>query len=187
MFLIVKIRMTWYSIFTWCVICNTVNIIVAYVQLVKQKLFMRNYSIYIFERKVLMNLLAIRLQSLLDKNNIKPTVLAKAINVNKSTISRILNGSTIPSVDTVYRISLYFNVKMEYFMNSESCLYATNDSDELKLLDAYRQLSPLDQNEIFELIQFKLYRVSQEKMHMRKTKLSESLTTEESATIEKMA
>ena len=134
-----------------------------------------------------MNLLAIRLQSLLDKNNIKPTVLAKAINVNKSTISRILNGSTIPSVDTVYRISLISMWRWKYFMNSESCLYATNDSDELKLLDAYRQLPPSDQNEIFELIQFKLYRVSQEKIHMGKTKLSESLTTEESATIEKMA
>lgn len=135
-----------------------------------------------------MNLIAERLQYLLDQNNIKPATLAKAIDVNKSTISRILNGSAIPNVDTIFKAANFFDVKMEYFMIEENCSYATFDKKELELIDAYRQLSSRDQQEIYALIQFKLDRYAPIKGESKGLeKSTTSRTLEESATIEKMA
>lgn len=77
---------------------------------------------------------------------------------------------------------------MEYFVAEESCLNATYDQTELKLIDGYRKLSSWDQQEILELIQFKLNRSPSIKRAPKEMVISSTSTTlEESETIENMA
>lgn len=77
---------------------------------------------------------------------------------------------------------------MEYFVAEESCLNATYDQTELKLIDGYRKLSSWDQQEILDLIQFKLNRSPSIKRAPKEMVISSTSTTsEESETIENMA
>lgn len=149
-----------------------------------------------------MNLLAKRLNDLLKKNNMMPSTLATKINVNKSTISRILSSSTIPSVDTVFKIATFFGVKMEYFMMEDSCFDATTRQNELSintydsslaqqevdLLEGFRKLDSEDKDEMLAILRIKLEKDKSVKRAPKEMVKSTTLiTSEESATIEKMA
>lgn len=149
-----------------------------------------------------MNLLAKRLNDLLNKNNIMPSTLAAKINVNKSTISRILSSSTIPSVDTVFKIATFFGVKMEYFMSEDSCIDATEHQNTLSintcessllqeerdLLEGFRKLDSKDKNEMLAILQIKLEKDRSVKRAPKEMVKSTTLvTSEDCATIEKMA
>lgn len=149
-----------------------------------------------------MNLLAQRLNDLLNKNNMMPSTLATKINVNKSTISRILSSSTIPSVDTVFKIATFFGVKMEYFMSEDSCFDATTHQNELDintygsslvqqevdLLEGFRKLDIEDKNEMLAILKIKLEKNRSVKRAPKDmVKSAKSTTSEECATIEKMA
>lgn len=149
-----------------------------------------------------MNLLAKRLNDLLKKNNMMPSTLATKINVNKSTISRILSSSTIPSVDTVFKIATFFGVKMEYFMTEDSCFDATTRQNELcintynsslaqqevDLLKGFRKLNSEDKDEMLAILRIKLEKDKSVKRAPKEMVKSTTLmTSEESATIEKMA
>lgn len=149
-----------------------------------------------------MNLLAKRLNDLLKKNNMMPSTLATKINVNKSTISRILSSSTIPSVDTVFKIATFFGVKMEYFMTEDSCFDATTRQNELcintydsslaqqevDLLEGFRKLNSEDKDEMLAILRIKLEKDKSVKRASKEMVKSTTLiTSEESATIEKMA
>lgn len=103
-----------------------------------------------------MSSLSARLNTLIEKNGLKPATFAKEIEVNKSTISRILSGDGTPTVDTLYKSANYFNVSMEFLLTGEeSCPNATLSFNELDLLTEFRKLTVSDQEEIMHNIHYK--------------------------------
>lgn len=53
---------------------------------------------------------------LLEKNNITTYKVAKATNIAQSTFSDWKNGRSTPKADKLKKISDYFGVKIEYFL-----------------------------------------------------------------------
>lgn len=126
-----------------------------------------------------MNDFSIRLQSLLDKKGIKPAAFAEEIQVNKSTISRILKGLSVPTADTLYKTAGFFGVTMEYLMTGKSCVSTTLNGKELELIENFRRLSTQDQYEISEIIKLKLHSKNLEQnSHMGKSSLSTDIETD---------
>ena len=56
---------------------------------------------------------------LCEKNGTKPTPVAEAIGVNRSTATKWKKGA-IPSGDTLQKLSDYFGVSVDYLLNEET-------------------------------------------------------------------
>ena len=56
----------------------------------------------------------------LDPMNITPYALAKAIGVDQTRISQLINGSRSMSADTALRLGKFFNVSPEFWLNIQS-------------------------------------------------------------------
>lgn len=99
-----------------------------------------------------------RINMLMDLHGIKAIDLCKATDLNKSSISRLLNGETMPNSDTLYKISKYFNVSMEYLFTGEEhgCPETTISKDEQELLELFHKLNTYDRSEIIGIINLKL-------------------------------
>lgn len=104
----------------------------------------------------------------MKRNSMNSSDVAKKINVSHTTITRILAGS-IPTAITLYRLSLIFNVSMEYILLGEEIdkevnydinAAATNKSTcsdaHSELVEKYSLLTKDDQEEVLQLIYFKL-------------------------------
>lgn len=108
-----------------------------------------------------MESIAIRLKKELDKKGINAAHLGEAVSISNSTISRILNGTQYPNSDTLYKISKYLDVSMEYILTGEdtsqkNCVDAKMDYKENYLLSSFKKLSPQDQDELIAILNIKL-------------------------------
>ena len=104
----------------------------------------------------------------MKKNSMNSSDVAKKIDVSHTTITRILAGS-IPTSMTLYRLSILFNVSMEYILLGEDikedpgyCIVAESSRYNVcanahsELIEKYSQLNTEDQVEIIEIINLKL-------------------------------
>lgn len=57
-----------------------------------------------------------RLQSLLEKNNLKKSEFAKALGVSLSTINGYLYKGYYPKIETLINISKFFNCSIDYLI-----------------------------------------------------------------------
>lgn len=101
-----------------------------------------------------------RLTFLMKSKKIKGIDLATATEISTATISRILKGTQIPTVDTLYKFAQYFNVSMEFLLvgkesTFESCANAILSSSEFELVECYRKMSVDDQDELMTIAQMK--------------------------------
>ena len=91
--------------------------------------------------------------------------VAEAVGVHPSSIGNLEKGS-IPQADLLYSLAKFFDVSMEYLMNSSDpeplseieYTQSQLSSSELTLLNLFSQLDELDQNEIIGIINLKLLR-----------------------------
>lgn len=74
-----------------------------------------------------MDTLTQRLAKLIQEKGIKNNELAEATSTNASTISRILKGTQMPTVDTLYKFAKYFDVSMEYLITGKDAKNNTFD------------------------------------------------------------
>jgi putative transcriptional regulator len=54
-----------------------------------------------------------RLKEILDQRGIKYIHVANQVGINKSTMSRIVNGESTPSLQVAYRIAKFLNMPIE--------------------------------------------------------------------------
>lgn len=109
--------------------------------------------------------LANKLKYLREKKGLTKKDVAEAVGVHPSSIGNLEKGS-IPQADLLYSLAKFFDVSMEYLMNSSdpeplSEIEHTQSqlsSSELTLLNLFSQLDELDQNEIIGIINLKLLR-----------------------------
>lgn len=106
-----------------------------------------------------MNSMTERLSYLMKKNSIKAAELAEAISVTPSTISRILNGTQMPTSDTLYKFAQYFHVSMEYLLTGDGDFpenrYLSLTESQQTLLRYYENMSSEDQNELLMIARIK--------------------------------
>ena len=109
--------------------------------------------------------LANKLKYLREKKGLTKKDVAEAVGVHPSSIGNLEKGS-IPQADLLYSLAKFFDVSMEYLMNSSDpeplseieYTQSQLSSSELTLLNLFSQLDELDQNEIIGIINLKLLR-----------------------------
>lgn len=110
-----------------------------------------------------------RLMSLMKIKGIKGIELAKATAVNTSTVSRILNGTQIPTADTLYKFAKFFNVTIEFLLTGEdfnpnNCADAKQlNKQELELLNQFRELPLEDQDELLAILNIKFQKAQRKR------------------------
>ena len=91
----------------------------------------------------------LQLEELCKQNNIKITVLLKFLGKSKSSATSWKNG-TLPSGETLLKISEYFNVSIDYLLTGkENHELSCNETEWLNL---YRQLNPEEQKQCLRFI-----------------------------------
>lgn len=61
-----------------------------------------------------------KLNKLIQKNNIKKTVLAKELGVSKSAVSNYVSGVSVPKIDMILKIAAFFGVSFEELIDTNS-------------------------------------------------------------------
>lgn len=88
----------------------------------------------IFDKIKIMKLL--RLSEILREKNYPKNAFAEAVNVSPNTISRISNGSSFPSGDLLYRMSLELDIDIrDLFHSTKSSepIYAFRNEEYVKI------------------------------------------------------
>ena len=84
-----------------------------------------------------------RIYKLMDRENIKPTQLAKVLNMSTSTFTDWSKGKGSPSLKAVMQFSEYFDVSIDYLVygkeQAAAVLEISNPEDK-DLLDKFHQL-----------------------------------------------
>ena len=75
-----------------------------------------------------------KFESLLRKNNVKTIDVAKATNIATSTFTDWKKGRSEPKIEKMKRISDYFQVSLDYFINDEAIDFLRNQNT-IKLSD----------------------------------------------------
>lgn len=87
-----------------------------------------------------------RVYKLMEREDIKPTQLAKTLNMSTSTFTDWSKGKGSPSLKAVMQFAEYFGVSIDYLVygkeQTDSVLEISNAEDE-NLLDKFHQL-PMD-------------------------------------------
>ncbi len=101
-----------------------------------------------------------RIANLIVEKGIKGVELAEATSVNASTISRILKGTQMPTVDTLCKFAQYFGVTMEFLFTGQDtaakdCTNAKFTQDERDLIGYYRRMNPFDQEDFLMIGEMK--------------------------------
>lgn len=106
--------------------------------------------------------LANKLMLLRKKRNLTKKEVAEAVGVHPSSIGNLEKGS-IPQGDLLFLLAQFYNVSMEYLMDSTisenefTQFESTNlTSRESSLLNLFSQLAYIDQEEIYGIMKLKL-------------------------------
>ena len=90
-----------------------------------------------------------QLEELCIQNNIKITVLLKYLGKSKSSATSWKNG-TLPSGETLLKISEYFNVSIDYLLTGKE--NRDLSFEESEWLSLYNQLTPEEQKHCLRFI-----------------------------------
>lgn len=90
-----------------------------------------------------------QLEELCIQNNIKITVLLQYLGKSKSSATSWKNG-TLPSFETLLKISEYFNVSLDYLLTGKERRDLSYEESEW--LNLYRQLTPEEQKHCLRFI-----------------------------------
>lgn len=112
------------------------------------------------EAQAIMELFSMRLQLLLDRNQITQAELSNILGVSPSTVNKWLFKKSVPRMGVIEKLSAYFGVpksyflendadmeKQRYYLNPETARLAQEvyDNPDLRILfDASRHLTPED-------------------------------------------
>lgn len=62
------------------------------------------------------NLFRIRLRVLMSENKVTQEGLSKELKITRQVISGYLTGSTLPNIEKLYQIAIFFNVSSDYLI-----------------------------------------------------------------------
>lgn len=122
------------------------------------------------EAQAIMDLFSMRLQLLLDRNQITQAELSNVLGVSPSTVNKWLFKKSVPRMGVIEKLSAYFGVPKSYFLENDADIekqryYLDPETarlaQELKdnpnyrvLMDASRELSPNAVKEVMNFIKF---------------------------------
>lgn len=120
------------------------------------------------EAQTIMELFSMRLQLLLDRNQITQAELSNILGVSPSTVNKWLFKKSVPRMGVIEKLSAYFGVpksyflendadmeKQRYYLNPETARLAQEvyDNPDLRILfDASRYLTPEDIRFVVEMV-----------------------------------
>lgn len=120
------------------------------------------------EAQTIMELFSMRLQLLLDRNQITQAELSNILGVSPSTVNKWLFKKSVPRMGIIEKLSAYFGVpksyflendadmeKQRYYLNPETARLAQEvyDNPDLRILfDASRHLTPEDIRFVVEMV-----------------------------------
>lgn len=120
------------------------------------------------EAQAIMELFSMRLQLLLDRNQITQAELSNILGVSPSTVNKWLFKKSVPRMGVIEKLSAYFGVpksyflendadmeKQRYYLNPETARLAQEvyDNPDLRILfDASRHLTPEDIRFVVEMV-----------------------------------
>lgn len=96
-----------------------------------------------------------RLKFLRKQHKITQEQLAKIINVERSSIGKYESSNTIPSIETLIKISKYFNISIDYLLennvNDTKTLVKNDLSEQEKtLLETFRNTTEFGRQRIIQ-------------------------------------
>lgn len=99
-----------------------------------------------------------RIKFIRKEKNITQKDIKATIGIGQSTLSDIENGKNAPSYDTILSLSKFFDVSPEWLLTGkEAAQHKSVDytftPEELRLIELYRQLSPINRTKITERIE----------------------------------
>lgn len=116
-----------------------------------------------------------RIKYLRKKAHLSQKDLGNIVELHDSNISRIEKGTVFPTADILLKIALYFNTSCDWLLlGDEADIIICENADEATLIQLYRRLLPLDQEEILALINYKLQRAISVTGDKSKLSLSEN-------------
>lgn len=103
------------------------------------------------------NLFKIRVEKLMNENNINQLGLAKELNITQSTLSRNINGIHRPKAEIIEGIADFFNVSTDYLLGLSNernlAVDATPIQDEA-LIALYNQTEGLSKEQMDQVISY---------------------------------
>lgn len=122
----------------------------------------RDFFLLLTTRKVdVMNTVGERIKFLRKLRKYSQVEFAEAIGISQGTLSDIENDRTKPSIDTVISIHMAFNCSFNWLLLNRSQDTRTDNPEfvlslrEIDMIQNYRELESVDQNEINEIIKIK--------------------------------
>lgn len=122
------------------------------------------------EAQTIMELFSMRLQLLLDRNQITQAELSNILGVSPSTVNKWLFKKSVPRMGVIEKLSAYFGVpksyflendadmeKQRYYLNPETAELAQmlHDNPQYKVMfDATRDLDPESVKKIIDFINY---------------------------------
>lgn len=98
--------------------------------------------------------LGTRIKSERKKNGITQSYIKEHLGIGQSTLSSIENDKYIPSSDTILALSKLFNVSVNWLLTGEKSEHKPVDynfsKEERRLLELFKQLSPVNRTKILE-------------------------------------
>lgn len=137
------------------------------------------------------NMIGDRIKTRRKELNITPTQIHKEAHISTGNLSGIETGKSLPSASALISLSKILNCTTDWILKGEtpnsefSCI---SDNREQFLLTGFRTLNEDDKNELIGILNIKLEKYTDIKRAPKEmVKSTTSMTSEESATIEKMA
>lgn len=93
-----------------------------------------------------------RIRDLRETNNIKQKDLAANFGVENSTWSQYETNKRIPDLDTIRKLSEYFNVSVDYLFSITDIKYSPYDPDFKKLMVYYSGLNEKSKVDLFSTL-----------------------------------
>lgn len=136
------------------------------------------------------NMIGERLKARRKELNITQTEIQQKLGISSGNLSGIERGRVFPSASALIGLSNMLQCTTDWILKGESPNienFVFSKNEEL-LLDGFRKISIEDQNELLAILQIKLDKSNSAKKAPKEPAKSTALmTSEESATIEKMA
>ncbi len=106
--------------------------------------------------------------------NLTQTQIKDAVGISSGNLSEIENGNRTPSMPTLYRLSEILNCSIDWIIKGDSSVEEKSDfffqEDEKRLINLYRQMSTIDQEDLILIAEMKANKNAQK--YVQKLSLS---------------